>query len=557
MQEIDISVKNYGGISQADVTMRGITFLMGVNGAGKSTIARAAASCLKQNLLPIPETTKKGSFVYVKANNASGSIKLKTADGSVTIPYPEPRLDAKGKLPQCSAYAVGIDSLLDQGTKERATTLLDYIQSEVTEKEFKDAMAEADVPAEKTQAVWDYASVHGFDAAFQASKDKGTKYKGAWEEITGDNYGSDKAETWLPEKWDKTLRQTTAEALDAELEAAEKAYEEEKIAACVTESQLEEARQLAPKWELIVAAYAEAEAFQKKATIALQDARLKLNELTDHKSAAYVGVNGRCPKCDQAIKYDKGKFIIWEDAKPVEELDVLAAAREAVKIAEAERDAAIVNFTDIADQSRKIKRAKDILEQWSEKQLTGEDGKLQELEAAVYIASDRCKSFRIKQKADEKHALVKETLAICKLLAPEGLRKKKLGESLKDFNARLAEQCEIAAWPVIKIEDDLDIRYDGRSYPLLSSGEKTRVRIVLQILQAKIDKSEALIIDCTDYLDPAGKNGILKLLTAAQLPALVTLIARKEEAEKYARKVTVYWLEKGEATCLSQQLTTA
>lgn len=555
-----IEVTNYGGIKSAAVEFPKLTFLMGANGAGKSTILRAAGSCLQQQVLTIPKTSKNKSSIYVRHGSTKGTISLSTADGSATINYPEPVFKPKGKLPYCSAYAAGLDSICDQSDNERVKTLLEYLKADPTPEELLEALKKIDVAEPKAIATVEYVGVHGYPAAHAKATENRAKYKGGWEEITGENYGSGKAEDWEPEHWTPDLKDETEETLEKAWRDAQAAYAKALEEQAVTADELEKSRVLAATWEMVVLKYQAAEETRKNTAIALQNAQLELARLSEG-SHAYAGSSARCPweGCGKAIKYEKGEYLKWEGVDDMEAMakrhNEMEAARKACKTAEAALDQAATALAEVTEESRKVKRAKDIVEQWASKQITASAA----LDSAAHIAAvekayARKTAWIKKTKADEKQRLIVETAAIAKLLDASGLRQTKLADKLKDFNEQLKAWTDIAGWALVEIQPDMDITYNGRSYAIASDGEQARVRLILQVVQAQTDKSSAILFDVRRDVDSACKNGIVKVLMALGLPSIVCMVAKKDEAERYASAINTYWVENGETVCLSKSM---
>lgn len=168
----------------------------------------------------------------------------------------------------------------------------------------------------------------------------------------------------------------------------------------------------------------------------------------------------------------------------------------------------------------------------------------------------------VKQKleAGRIHAALLRNQAIVRILAPEGLRKVTLAKALERFNTeQLAPLCDAAGWKRVEINDNLLPTYGGRAL-LLSGGEKYRVRAVLQVAVARLDGSRCVVLDEADTLEPAGRNGLLKLLRAWGGPALVGMTFGKPEQVPDLAKLgfgVSYWIEGAVALPLTERLAAA
>ena len=65
--------------------------------------------------------------------------------------------------------------------------------------------------------MWQIIEAQGWDGAAKQAKEKGANLKGMWEQITGDRYGSKKAENYIPENWMPDLDGASDESLQADL----------------------------------------------------------------------------------------------------------------------------------------------------------------------------------------------------------------------------------------------------------------------------------------------------------------------------------------------------
>ena len=81
--------------------------------------------------------------------------------------------------------------------------------------------------------------------------------------------------------------------------------------------------------------------------------------------------------------------------------------------------------------------------------------------------------------------------AIIKITSPTGLRQQKIAQAIDQFNTgKLAPLCKAAGWPLVAIAgEDLGTTYGGRIYSLISKSAQLKVRIILQLAMAALDRS--------------------------------------------------------------------
>jgi hypothetical protein len=176
--------------------------------------------------------------------------------------------------------------------------------------------------------------------------------------------------------------------------------------------------------------------------------------------------------------------------------------------------------------------------------------------AKVAAAEQRLTGFRQKRKADDLHDKIMTNNAVIDILAPDGLRAKKLGHVLELFNtAQLGRLSLAASWNQVTVDAEMTFAYGGRPYALLSTSEQYRVRAVLQVAMAHLDGSAMVVLDAADVLDGPTRSGLFDLLDEAGLPALIcmTLSRREQVPDIEADGLGMsYWIEDGVAQPLHE-----
>src|SRR6185369_4948226 len=168
----------------------------------------------------------------------------------------------------------------------------------------------------------------------------------------------------------------------------------------------------------------------------------------------------------------------------------------------------------------------------------------------LQTAKVRLDAFQRKFSADRTHTAICQNQELANKTAPDGIRGDVLAKALKGFNLFADPICKAAGWRVVALEPDFTPTYGGTQYLLLSESAKWRVRTVLQMVMAKLDKSQALVIDAADILDKQGRNGLFKAVAAAGLPALVCMTLDGKELVPNLGRAGIgcsYWIEGGVA----------
>jgi len=550
---MNLTIRHFSGIESADLDFDRIAVVCGPNAAGKTTIARALGALLTGEPIPIPGLRKQDSAMLLRGGGAKSEIALADEEGTSRIAYPAAKLSTEGSPLSATRVACGLDSIATMEPKVRA----DYLARLLGTEPDKDALASACEPLglkpEHIDKLWELVSTAGWDGAHAQTKQTGVTLKGQWEERTGERYGSNKAEGWLPEYWATDLEAASEDSLKAAVVEAQEFAEAAVASKAVDESErarLEESARLVP-------------VLQGRA----ENARRSMNSVGEELKSVAAETTARskpvqpCPECGAKLAVVDGRIVHQPqgggDAPEIKELEArvvnLQKAYEshAEGVRQHERDLAVAEQAakDLADLN-------DPREATSAEQVNRTRDERDRVER-------RLAAFQTKRRADSLHASITKNVAIQALLAPDGLRQQALGKALAKANKGLADWSAAAKWASCEIADDLTVTYGGRHYMLCSKSEQLRARVLLQVVCALADDSDALVIDEADMLDQGGRNGLLTLLMGVDLPTLVcmTLVDRKgfparEEAAALATALAakkvggVWWVEDGKAEVL-------
>jgi hypothetical protein len=171
----------------------------------------------------------------------------------------------------------------------------------------------------------------------------------------------------------------------------------------------------------------------------------------------------------------------------------------------------------------------------------------------------RLSLFRQQREAENIQQRIVGNDRVLTILAPGGLRAKKLARVLDLFNsAQLAPLCAAAGWRAVTLDAEMTFAYGGRAYRRLSTSEQYRVRAVVAVAMARIDGSDMVVLDAADVLDGTTRSGLFALLDEAGLCALVLMTLSRPSQCPDLAAVGVgasYWIETGVARPLHEEMT--
>lgn len=532
------------------------------NAAGKTSVAQAAAALLTGESLPLEGVKKSEAGMLVRAGSGASVISLGMETDNRVISYPKAVVETEGNPPTSTRIAVGLDKLSAMNAKERSSFLAELLKTTPTKEDFEKAIGDFGFTTETVEALWRRIEGSGWDGAAQKSKENGAKLKGQWEDTTGANYGSDKAEKWLPPAWEPEMEGASEEALESIVVGAR----EQSDATMVTEAidaedrkRLENEAKLAHDLRVLMTQKtAELDALRMSA----DNERGVLNDLP---KPIVAEIFVPCPYCDKGIIIDGGAL-----RKAPEEIDesenesrqkaldkqgknLAAIAKEAssfaLEVAEIKNDLAVAERaeTNLA-----------VLPEENQEQGTADTEWAKE---AVRAAESRLEAFRAKTKADGIHASVKQNVALLQVLASDGLRMQALKRGTEEFQTNLNGLSELAGWEKIDIQSDLSFWYGSRPWVLCSKSEQFRANVLLQLAVATTDGSQGVVIDEADILDKEGRNGLFTLLQGTPFLSMVcmTLVDRDEMSGRTEASVlgaamegmgigSAYWIADGIAS---------
>ncbi|MCS9888346.1 AAA family ATPase [Pseudomonas aeruginosa] len=416
----------------------------------------------------------------------------------------------------------------------------------------------------------------GFSAMVGQAKDYASEARGAWKAVTGENYGSEKANGWEPEAPPVIVSEEELESARAELRA--------------TAQDLDEAQQTLGSSKR---AHAEAQARASRIT-ALRDTaaladrrRNKLatdeanqDEWSEKVMAAEAAASGEpahqpltCPHCQGAVDLQAGQLVAHqppakvadpEAAKRLEEYrGYLASAQRAV--ANSQRDlkeseaaaaqaAALEAETAQAPSAEAIANGEQAINELRQAR-DRQQAKVQSLQEAFNAAAQR--QDVIKQAAGF-HAEVCAWSALADALSPAGIPAEILADAIGPVNELLQRLSGTAGWSPVQISADIDVTFGGRLYGLLSESERWRCDATLALAIATISGLRLALLDRLDVLDiPARTQQAMKLFQSlaagGEIDTLIVAGTLKEPMAKTPAWLQAVWIDAGQLADQQQQ----
>lgn len=583
-----IKIRNVLGARRVDLqTTAPITLVAGFNGAAKSSIQESVRMAFTGETLRV--NLKKEYATMVSEGAKSGTTTVVTDAGVASYALPAGSHTLEGDLsrglPEALPFVLNAQGFAQLKAEDRRTFLFALTNCSVTEDRLRMLLTEAEcAPAYINQTLPLLKSITGFPAAAKFAAEKSTEAKGAWRGVTGETYGSRKADGWEAEKpeVDAEAIETATRGRD-ELESALrdaqthlgtiKARREQFLrhqqrieAAQTTAQQLPRllAKLETDKANLAIEETTVAELRTQAGTaprVGLEHdfaraAEYAIDAIGDEERASIKTVvenirrpfllyvakyglpsNAGDPDAIAKLKVRETALTTMQNAVRNSERDV-NAAQSAADLLKEQPEVASVTSEDIYQAEQRIAT------------LQGEY-RLEEnaLEGLTAIA-EKAKQADDKTKlAASHHHDVSEWAKVAEQLGPDGIPAQLLAQALRPVNTALRESALTTGWRQATINPDMSITAEGRAYNLLCESEKWRVDAMIAEAIAQLSEVRILMLDRVDVLDQAGRVELLMWLAGrAEAGAINTALlfaTLKQPPSGLPESINAVWIENG------------
>lgn len=504
-----VTYRNYGQLEKAEIDISGpITLLCGRNDQGKSTALRGLSTLLTGDTTPatgqaqhdLPLICRKGAVrgeVLLQGEHCPGH-KAFTFTNKAIVGV-EARDGSIDGLPEADPIAAGIKRAMLMRLKpaDRDARFFEIWPVSPTRGDL-DSHLSAQGVDRSSDKLWDKIETKGWDAVWNDIKAEIPETKARWKEVTGEDYGARKAETWEAKP--------PAVADDGTAHNSETGEVIDKI----------------PSVDDLKAALEEAER-------ALEAARAARQKLPD--SVSNPAHQHRCPQCAEPLMLKDGSLQPYKSMpeRELKEID-LAIGSACGKLSRAE--------TDRNRAERALLEAQVAARTRSEMQ------------------ADDLK--RRTERATRLHQTVKRLVDLEKAVGPKGARKDVRAKVLDGVNKDLLAITAPLGLGEAMIEwvkqpggrgEAMTVFVNGHAYQALGRRVRWMVDLALQVLIAKATGSRMILIDDSDVvIDGEGKGRVIRTLRDSGIPAVAAMAMAKPESAldlSASGAGRTYWVEGG------------
>jgi hypothetical protein len=542
-----INVTNFRAIKSASIDISGIALVAADNEGGKTSFIQACVSVLTGKTMPIDGIPAKKAALLVHSGSAGAEIVCTNDAGESKIVFPIMEKSCSGKPVEISDFAAGIKSILDCPLKDRSKIVSDLLKTNPTDEELKRSLVVVGVINDEViKCILQTVAAQGWDAAHANAKETGIKHKALWEDTTGENFGKSKAQEWLPKEWAPDLQKSNHDALADVLKQEQEWLEVAISDEAVDVSEMATLQSAANKFSEMSAAVTKLELELNSSISARESLQKSIRELPLPKQPD----TKPCPYCKGLLSVVNGKIelpTILTEKELQDRTDDIAEHEALFK----ERSDEIVKITAKLSSARADKMIasnadKKLKDKKPEKKSS--KGTVDDCRARVASAQARLAAFDKKMAASKYCDLIEKNQAIIDVLAPDGLRLTTLKTKLKSFNEVLTQLSDASDWATVELKEDMNVAYRGTPYMLISGAAQFKARVILQLAAARFDGSQLVLIDSADILASGrNRNGLFKMLSAAQIPAVVAMAFGELKKVPVLKNGHSYWIADGVA----------
>lgn len=573
-----IAANNVIGAKEVDISITSpVCMLVGGNGQGKTSILDAVRLALIAE--PARGVNYKKDYAQLITEGAStGQAQVHTDAGENWLMLPT----GKGKqLHDHPALPYVLDPARLAALKpaDRKGLLFALLGVKSTAADVKPLMLARGLDAKKCERVLPMLRA-GFEDAASVAAESATQTKGAWKQVTDEQWGSDKGGSWQAARpdFDATELQrltTQAAALDQQVAAANQSLG-------TLRARRQQEQDLAGRREQLQAQVDMIERIQKKLDVdekELAKVQADLAQCPGEKreglvhelgwSVAFLVFYGealdlnnelecRVRAALDAYEATHGKVSFANDQSVA--ADRLPALKEALSLLE----------KAVANDKRDLAAARDAETQLKAISHQGEpvkESEVQEVDASIKALQAQRAALTAQidahnaakraadgadaatAKAAELHADIMQWIAIAEALGPNGIPGELVGKALGPVNERLKQSAEDTGWSCAQIGTDMAITYGGRAYALLSESEKWRVDAMLGEAIAQVSGLRVLMLDRFDVLELNGRAQALTWLSTlainAEIDTVLVGATLKSATGSWPEGVSAAWVAGG------------
>lgn len=450
-----------------------LTVIGGVNGSGKSTLLDAIRIAVLGDTGRVK--IKKSLKELISDSKSNGSIAF---DGNV-VDLKTGRL-AKGELRSHYRYCLSPELIIADSAKDVRDWVMRVGNGLLSMDELTDAFAKRNASDWLIDLLNDASSPSGASAKIN---EEASYFRRKWREITGQQYGEQKAQYWEPAKSTRP---------DVDTDALREGIEELKLLSCSLSDELAKSSQ---KQNILNKVATDDQINKWKEEVARYDALLSEMSGTVYQT---------CPYCNNPLEVVGGKIVEAKNQGRI----LHKRKYYAEMIGESER------MSQLADELGEFRNPSVISEE-----LNSVYKLLREAQETLIAAGTHKDASKVAKEANDCHMRVVECMRAVETI--DSLESAASEQALKRVNAELeyaARLIGLSTAPYMYTDMQL---FMGRHYSLLSNGEQWLARLCVAMASCSLIDGGFILMDNSDCLTSDARAKALEALSDYPYPSII------------------------------------
>lgn len=551
-----IRVHNFLRLAEVDAAFPGTCHVVaGGNESGKSSLLEAIRFVFRGDNPRI--WVKKNHDRLIRRGAKKGSVEIHDGERKARRNVKDGKLTGQlldqAPEPTALAIAIGVKTFGNLDLHQRREFLLDLCDVRLDADQIMARLEKRGLPAKLLERVRPLLA-GGWEAVQPEAKTKISELRGQWQEITGERYGSKKAEDWEAELPAPPDDERLAE-IEREIEACRESVATRQKDLGALRYRLNNAKQSGPDRETIEDANADLDRLLERS-----------RTLTEKRDRAFEkGEAGDtpvmpCPECGVELVGDKSGFgtlqrLVRADAMKEQSIDARAEYEkynaELREVQSEIKKVRPIAETPLPSGDNPDELAKEI--EATESSLASAQNEAGALEAEKRDLEQRGAEYDRAKDATERagkvHQAIEGWQQVADMMAPDGIPGEILAESLRPINDALIDSCRAGGWEPVQIDADMTIRRGADDYDLLSESARWLADAALGDVVSRLSGFRFLALDRLDVIEPARRGSVFRwMATIAEHHDQIIAVGTFKEKPQFTADAPImaHWMQSGE-----------
>ena len=518
---IEAAFHQVRSIEKAAMELGQLTSIAGPHRSGKTSLFQIMGTTMLCQSQAFGSTQNNDDAIRAKGARVAGAMVRAGDDWSVKVRWPDSEVIVDGNVPMATEVSVGKVSPAAMNAPEWAKFVRQVSNAGAIGKDDTfDALQKCGLGIDANRGILEHLKNQGWDATSKKAESAARQHRANWEALTGENFGSSKADGWTHPKY----AEIDEENYTKEIEALEKRIGVADIKNEAVGGSNEDLKKEIEEYKIDI----------ERRTIAKDRLEFEVKELEQKSYQYMVNQEYTCPCCEE-------RLIIVDDElaavpKRLKSSDT-SEYKELVKVIGTKGEHLAKTNHALGTAKAKLEAAQAMLKRAPKSDINPEH--IRAFKAELANRREILEGYTKTHKAEELFKSWKTWSAVAKYLGPAGARLDATKEALKelqpaidDISRALFDGSRIILHPDEKgvhltFEDE-----DGVVWPynsLVWSGDPNsaalRIQIVFQVVEyerlAKEGAVMPILVDRFDLLLKAERNEMLRMFLDRGVQAVV------------------------------------